>query len=265
MIDMDAVTGILRDAAREVILPRARSLAEGEVMEKSPGELVTVVDREAEEVITARLRELMDVPVVGEEAASADPSLLEAVRTEPVVWLVDPLDGTRNFVEGRREYGVMAALVRGGETVAAWIVQPEWDRSYVAEHGSGAWRDGVRLRREAAPTDPGEMRGAVMSRFMAPETRERAEAAFPRFAEIGGGTHCCAVDYPMLCEGSQDFLLFNRTLPWDHAPGALLLSELGGVARRPDGSVYRPDDDALGLLGATDETCWKTVHELLLA
>ncbi|MFY7069116.1 inositol monophosphatase family protein [Nocardiopsis changdeensis] len=266
MIDMDAVTGILRDAAREVILPRARSLSEGEVMEKGPGELVTVVDQEAERVITARLRGLVDAPVVGEEAVAADPSLVEALRTEPVVWLVDPLDGTRNFVEGRREYGVMAALVHGGETVAAWIVQPEWDRAYAAERGAGAWRDGTRLRRDPAPTDPGRLRGSVLTRFLAPEARRHVEASVPRFAGVDGGAHCSAVDYPLLCEGSRDFLLFHRTLPWDHAPGALLLAEAGGVSRRPDGTPYRPDQgpDVLGLLNAADETCWKTVRELLL-
>ncbi|SHK13646.1 fructose-1,6-bisphosphatase [Nocardiopsis flavescens] len=266
MIDMDAVTAILRDVAREVVLPRARSLSEGEVMEKAPGDLVTVVDQEAERILTARLRELVDAPVVGEEAVAADPSLVKVLRTEPVAWVVDPLDGTRNFVEGRREYGVMAALVRDGETVAGWILQPEWDRAYAAERGSGAWRDGVRLRRDPAPTDPGKMRGSVLSRFLDPRARRHAEAAVPRFAEVGAGSHCSAVDYPLVCEGAQDFLLYHRTLPWDHAPGTLLLTEAGAVARRPDGEPYRPGrgQDAVGLLNAADEACWKTVRDLLL-
>ena len=266
MVDMDAVTGILRDTAREVILPRARSLSEDEVMEKSPGELVTIADQEAERIIAVRLRELVDAPVVGEEAVSADPALLEVLRTEPVVWLVDPLDGTRNFVEGRREYGVMAALVHDGETVAAWIVQPEWDRAYAAERGAGAWRDGTRLYRNPAPADPGRMHGSVAARSLDPVAQRSVEASVPRFARVGSGAHCSAVDYPLLCEGSQDFLLFHRTLPWDHAPGTLLLAEAGGTSRRPDGTPYRPGRGAevAGLLNAADETCWKTVRELLL-
>jgi fructose-1,6-bisphosphatase/inositol monophosphatase family enzyme len=72
------------------------------------------------------------------------------------------------------------------------------------------------------------------------------------------------VDYPRLVDGAQDFVLFHRTLPWDHAPGTLLLREAGGVARRPDGSRYRPADDGLGLLNAADEACWDTVRALLL-
>ncbi|MEU7895344.1 inositol monophosphatase family protein [Nonomuraea sp. NPDC049152] len=62
----------------------------------------------------------------------------------------------------------------------------------------------------------------------------------------------------------REVALFQRTLPWDHAPGALLLTEAGGVARRPDGSPYRPADPRSGLLDAADETCWNTVRALLL-
>jgi len=264
MLDVDAVTEILREAAEAAVLPRFRSLSEGEVEEKAPGELVTVADREAEELISARLRGVVAAPVVGEEAASDDPGLLRALRTEPVVWLVDPVDGTRNFVRGDTGFAVMAALVRRGETVAAWILRPTEDRVYVAERGSGTWRDGVRVHRAPAPTDPARLRGSVLTRFLDPAGRHRAAEAAPRFASVGPGAHCAGVDYPLLFEGGQDFVLFHRTLPWDHAPGTLMVTEAGGVCLRPDGGEYRPGDDAVGLLNASDGECWKTVRSLLV-
>lgn len=263
MLDVDAVTDILREAADTAVLPRFRSLSEGEVSEKAPGELVTVADREAEELITARLRDVVAAPVVGEEAASDDPDLLGALRHEPLVWLVDPVDGTRNFVRGETGFAIMAALVRHGETVAAWILRPTEDRVYVAERGSGTWRDGVRVRREPAPADPALLRGTVITRFLDPAARGRVEEAAPRFASVGPGAHCAGVDYPLLFEGGQDFALFHHTLPWDHAPGTLMLTEAGGVSLRPDGGEYRPGDDAVGLLNAADGECWKTVRSLL--
>lgn len=261
---IDEVTGILCEAAEVAILPRFRALAAGEVAEKSPGELVTVADREAEELISRRLRGVLDAPVVGEEATAGDPGLISALREAPAAWLVDPLDGTANFVAGRLEYAVMAALVWGGETVAAWIVRPAEDRVYVAERGSGAWRDGVRVHREPAPTGPARLRGAALTRFLDPPTKAWVEAAAPRFAALGPGTACAGVDYPRLLDNEQDFILFQRTLPWDHAPGTLLLTEAGGTARRPDGTPYRPADNRNGLLNTADETCWKTVRPLLL-
>lgn len=257
------VTEVLREAAEAVIVPRFRALAEGEVREKTPGEVVTVADREAEDYIAPRLRSLLDAPVVGEEAAAADPGLAEALHRAPAAWIVDPLDGTANFVAGRPEWAVMAALVRGGQTVAAWIVRPTDDRVYVGELGSGAWRNGVRIQRAPAPADTAELRGAALTRFLDPAARARVLAAAPMFAELGPGLSCCGFDYPRLVDGELDFVLFRRTLPWDHAPGALLLAEAGGTARRLDGTAYRPDDARAGLLSAADDRCWNVVRPLL--
>ncbi|WP_217370812.1 inositol monophosphatase family protein [Nonomuraea antri] len=260
---IDDVTDILREAAHTVVLPRFRDLTAGEVSEKSPGEVVTVVDREAEELITRRLRGLLDVPVVGEEAVAADPGLVGALSEAPAAWLVDPLDGTANFVAGSPDYAVMAALVRDGETVAAWIVQPGEDRAYVAERGSGAWRDGVRVRREPAPDDPTKLRGAALTRFLTPADRARVEAAAPGFAALGPGARCAGTDYPRLADGELDFVLFHRLLPWDHAPGTLLLTEAGGVAGHLDGVTYLPTTTKVGLLDAADPGCWERVRALL--
>lgn len=258
------MTAILREAAEVAIVPRFRALTDAEVAEKSPGELVTVADREAEELISRRLRDVLDAPVVGEEATAADPTLLNALREAPAAWLVDPLDGTANFVAGSPAYAVMAALVRDGRTVAAWIVRPADDSAYVAEQGSGAWRDGTRLHRKPAPADPAELRGAVLTRFLDPAAKAHVASATPRFASVGPGASCAGVDYPRLLNGELDFILFHRTLPWDHAPGTLLLTEAGGIAQRPDGTPYRPSDDATGLLNAADHQCWTTAHTLLL-
>ncbi len=263
-IDIDAVTRILREAAETAVMPRFRALTEDEVSEKSPGEIVTVADREAEEFIGPRLRKLLDIPVVGEEATSADPGLLRAVRNEPAVWLVDPVDGTRNFARGDREFAVMTALVRGGRTVASWILRPTENLVYTAELGSGAWRNGVRIRRDPAPAEPARLCGAVTSRFLPPARRDHVSSVTSEFARLGPGAHCAGVDYSALAEGGLDFALFSRTLPWDHAPGSLLLGEAGGVALRLEGDPYRPDDERFGLLDSADEATWHAVRALLL-
>jgi fructose-1,6-bisphosphatase/inositol monophosphatase family enzyme len=79
------------------------------------------------------------------------------------------------------------------------------------------------------------------------------------------GNHCAGREDPDILRGVQDFVLFWRTLPWDHAPGVLLLQEAGGVARRFDGTPYEPGDDRNGLLAAANLDVWTAVHEALLA
>ncbi|WP_197022373.1 inositol monophosphatase family protein [Candidatus Blastococcus massiliensis] len=257
--DLDAVAAMVRKVAAQVHLPLFRQGVAGE--EKSPGELVSRVDREAERLLADGLADITPgLAVIGEEAASADPSLLGALRAERPVWLVDPLDGTLQFLDGSPDHAIMLALVDRGRTVGAVVHQPQHGRTYTAELGGGTWRDGVRLHRE--PADPSELtalNGGVLRRFLSPEARTAIEANESRFGDLTPLTTCAGVEYPRIIEGRADFLLFWRTLAWDHAPGALLLAEAGGVAVRPEGTAYRPDDDRAGLLAAADAATARTV------
>ncbi len=263
---IERVAAVLREVAADVIEPRFDNLAEGEVEEKAPHELVTSADTESERVLVRRLGEILPgVPVVGEEETWGGGSVPTDVLAEaPRAWVVDPVDGTSNFVAGSRDWGVMAALVERGETVAAWIWRPVDGRLYVAERGGGAWVNDARIRRDPAPADPGRLRGGVLRRFLDEETLGTVDANAGRFGALTSGRMAAAVEYPLIAEGEEDFALFGPTLPWDHAPGVLLVEEAGGVARRPDGRPYRPADTAGNLLVAADEATWATVCDQLL-
>lgn len=210
-LDTDEVLAMVQDVVARLVTPRFGHLGEGEVASKRrPGDLVTVADREAEVELTRLLRARQPgVLVVGEEAVSADPRLVDALPQAEHAFTVDPVDGTRHFVAGSPDHATMLAEVRRGETVRSWIWQPQHRRAYVAERGSGAWLDGVRL-----------------------------EAAAGR----GWTGTCCGVDYPRLAAGEAGWAAYLKQKPWDHLPGGLLLREAGGtvtrrgpllVARRP--------------------------------
>ncbi len=250
-------------AAKVAILPRFRRLAMRDVAEKAPGDLVTVADNEAEQLISRGLRKIIDIPVVGEEAVAENVSLLSALG-EKACWLVDPIDGTSNFVAGRREYAVMAALLENAEPVAGWIVVPETKQVYVAKRGSGAYRNGIRIRRPASPADIKQLRGAAPTKRL--DARERAElrTTGERFASLTQGTQSAGVNYTRLVEGDIDFVLYQRSQPWDHAAGTLLLTEAGGMSIRPDGTRYRITESPSNLLlNAADPACCRAVQAAL--
>lgn len=258
---IDRVAAVLREVAEEAITPRWRALAEADVRAKSPGELVTVADEESERLLTARLTALYPgVPVVGEEATAADPGVRDRLRSDRA-WLVDPIDGTTNFVEGGDRWSVMVALVEGGEAVVSWVWRPPVGELYVAERGAGATRNGVRLQMEARPASEA-LRGSVFTRFFDPERAAVIRANSSAIGDVVEGS-CAGFDYPLLATGGRDFLLFWRTLPWDHAPGTLLIEEAGGYVRRIDGGDYRPDQDAYGLLPSTDPDTWHRALQIL--
>ena len=236
----------MKDVAAQVITPRFRSLAEGEVMEKNPGDLVTVADREAEELITAALAaDTPDALVVGEEATEFDPALLTRLAASPHAFVVDPIDGTKNFVHGRADHAVMIAELRDGASVRAWIWQPEHGVSWVAEAGAGVERNGVAFTRPAPSSDPAEMRGGTSRRGL----RQQMRPTLPRVTET---VWCCGVDYPMLAAGDLDFLVYGPPKPWDHAPGTLIVTELGGTCRLLDGQDFRERGVLVGV-----ERCWR--------
>ena len=264
---IDRVAELLRHAAREAILPRFRALAEGEAEEKSPGEIVTIADREAEAILTRGLAALRpDALVLGEEAAAADPALLAAFYAgTTTTWLVNPLDGTANFAAGNEPFAVMVALVEGRETVAAWMLDPIADRLAVAVRGGGAFLDGVSVAAPDGDAAAEALRGAVLTRFLPPPLKAQIEARSGRLAQILPGWRCSGREYPAMVAGEQDFALFWRALPWDHAPGALFLAEAGGRTARLDGTPYRPREDRPGLLAARSAAAWASVATAVLA
>ena len=251
-VDTDAVLTLLQDVAEEVITPRFRALASGDVHEKNPGDLVTVADHEAEVLITRALNAAYpDAVVLGEEAHAAEGLLLEAYAGADHAFTVDPVDGTKNFVHGSPDHAVMVSEVRGGEGVRAWIWQPQHGLAYVAERGAGAYRNGERLRRAVPDEDA-----------LAGRTSRRAwiGKAFGGLAPLTLTWVSCGIDYPKLVEGETDYLLYGSTRPWDHVPGTLLVREAGGAVGRTDGPPYVARDIAApGLAAAASPAAYDIV------
>src|SRR4051812_34363981 len=124
--DARSVANILRDAAQAEILPRFRGEIAQEIRQKSSSfHLVTDADEAAEVAIAAALRrEFPGCTVVGEEASARDPVLLETLSEADLTFVVDPIDGTKNFSAGLPLFGVMAAAVWHGEIIAGVILDP---------------------------------------------------------------------------------------------------------------------------------------------
>ena len=250
---------VVREVALAEIAPRFRQLAPSDVIGKpsaeDPSDLVTLADRAAEAQLTSRLPELVPGSfVVGEEAVAADASVLDRLSGSAPVWIVDPLDGTRNFAAGHGPFGTMVALVERGTLLVAAIYLIEDNRMFLAERGLGTYCDGERLRRRAPAS--GVLSGTVYTRYMPDELaaplneRARAHEQIP-------GVICAAHEYTQIALGRKDYVHYYRLLPWDHAPGALIVREAGGVTRHPDGREYEVSDTRASTLLAPDEPTWQ--------
>jgi fructose-1,6-bisphosphatase/inositol monophosphatase family enzyme len=267
--DWTEMVQLLRTAARAEIMPRFRKLAPGAVRSKTgPNDLVTEADVAAEVMITAALHRMFPgCLVVGEEATSADPTLLDRLPTAELAFVVDPVDGTSNFVAGLPLFGVMAAAVSYGAVVAAAIYDPIGDDTAVALRREGAWiwaADGSATRLHVkAPSDPELMTGCISWRYM---DRPVQEAVVRNMVKLAGVAdyRCAAHQYRMLAAGHCDYLVFNRLMPWDHLPGWLLHQEAGGYSAHFDGSPYRPGDLTGGLVCTSDKASFDALCGTLM-
>lgn len=195
---------------------------------KGAGDYVTEVDRRSEHAIATFLEGATGVPVVGEERGG-----------EPGerYWLVDPLDGTTNFVHGFWAVAVSVALVEGGRPTAGAVHAPLLDETWTAAAGGGAWMlrggEGARRVRLAVSERPVE-RAVVGTGF--PFRRKELlgrylgvfRGALERFEDLRR-PGAAALDLAWVASGVFEGFFELALAPWDVAAGALLIREAGGV------------------------------------
>ncbi|MBB1484786.1 inositol monophosphatase [Tessaracoccus sp. MC1865] len=253
-MDTEGILGLLKETAAEIITPRFRLLADTDVDEKKPGDLVTVADHESEVYLTRRLKEAFpNAVVVGEEAVFADPSLLKGLGNADHAFIIDPIDGTRNFVHGRDEHGVILAEVRGGVTTRGWIWQPQTGRAYVAERGAGVQLNGGPIERRRHDRPP---LGASSKRKL------RGFDADGKLSPVVRSHFACCFDYPAVLDGTFDFMFYSSLHPWDHLAGSLMVVENGGISRTIDGMDYSLTSRSRGgLLVAGDTLSWMVAQQ----
>jgi fructose-1,6-bisphosphatase/inositol monophosphatase family enzyme len=266
--DVAKLADLLKAAAKAEILPRFRRLGGDDIRSKSePSDLVTEADEAAERMIRREIDNVVPGALfVGEESVAADPSLLSKLADAELAVVVDPIDGTFNFASGIPAFGVMAAVVYKGETVAGIIYDPMGDDWVMAEKGAGAFLrrpDGEAIKLAvAAPQPLGDMIGMASAGYFFGHEREKVLANLAK-VRLFASYRCAAHEYRTFAGGHVQFAIYNKLMPWDHLAGTLIGTEAGGYIRRLDGSAYLPHHLDGGLLLATDEESWKLLsHEI---
>lgn len=242
---LDELLGLAHEAAAAAVeLIHTRRPAAFEVDRKStPTDLVTEMDTASERLIRSIIgRDRPDDLVIGEEGGplTGTPGTDDGVG--PVSWLVDPIDGTTNYVYDHPGYNVSIAAVVGGRTVVAVVADPTHGRTYHAVAERGAWCDDRRLGLgEAAPLD----RALVATGFAYDPARRGRQGAVvaqlvPRIRDLRR-MGAAALDLCSVAAGRVDAYYESGLGPWDLAAGALIATEAGARLGALDGGPVRPE------------------------
>jgi fructose-1,6-bisphosphatase/inositol monophosphatase family enzyme len=194
---------------------------------------------------------------VAEEMAEADLNgVLSRLAGAAPVWVIDPVDGTANFADGKPDFAVIVAYVSHGMTRAGWILEPVRDTMTVAVEGGGAFQDGKRLS-VARPAPLAEMKGWLGWRL----GRNPAVAAQVRSLST---MKCAGCEHVAVSSGGSHFSFYRRSMPWDHAAGVLIHREAGGYSARIDGEPYSPAGGPdQSILLAPDRSSWLALRDLV--
>ncbi|TNC27841.1 inositol monophosphatase [Amycolatopsis alkalitolerans] len=197
-------------------------------------DVVTAVDRASERLIRQRLAELRpDDQVLGEEEGGA--------AGDGVTWVVDPIDGTVNFLYGSPCFAVSVAAQVGGVSVAGAVVEPVDGRRWTAVRGQGAWLDGRRLHTSAPERLDLTLVGTGFSYDRARRARQAAMVAelMSRVRDVRR-PGAASLDLCAVAAGWLDAYVEHGLHRWDWAAGALIAAEAGAVVSLPG------EDEELG-------------------
>jgi myo-inositol-1(or 4)-monophosphatase len=251
------------EAAAAVHLASFGSVRVDTAREKARGDFVTEVDLEAQEAAVSVIRGAYPAHHVlaEEEGEGTGPGTGLVTRrswpdTEECLWIIDPLDGTTNFLHGHPMFGASVAVGRSpgegfsaggnsglalrGRLEAGAVVAPRTGERWWAGRGQGAWKNGKRI----SVSGTRDLRRALVGTgfpFKEPDIVPRYAEQLKRVLPGTGGVRRCgsaALDLCYLAEGILDLFWEEDYLsPWDTAAGLIILSEAGGVASRMDGSA----------------------------
>ncbi len=285
--DPSQVSSFLRKTVEQILLPRFGNLASKDVYRKGDDSLVTEADLAAERFLSTSLSPLVSGSrVLGEESIANDSSRLQAFVGEQArspYWLVDPLDGTRNFVKGSEIFCSMVALVLDEQVRASWLYSHKERSIFHAIEGVGAFVDDqpiatvAEAKGEARYETRDDARGET-SDDKSPASRGSAgdkprgriswtkkplaydDERLERLASV----RCAGQDFVDLAYGRIDFSYYNKLWPWDHAPGGFLLKTLGGhLGEFETGRPYLPHEHAGPILATRKSLHWRDLQTRL--
>ncbi|WP_236028512.1 inositol monophosphatase family protein [Paractinoplanes lichenicola] len=251
---LELAVGVARDAAATARRMRAEAI--GDVETKSTAtDVVTAADKAVERQVIEALRAARPGDgVLGEEYGST-----EEAATGPVRWILDPIDGTVNYLYGLPQYAVSLAAEVGGTVVAGVVVNAATGDEWTATLGGGAWRGGRRLHCSA----PAGLGQALVGTGFSYDARRREHQGrvvaglITRVRDIRR-FGAAALDLCAVAEGMLDGYYEKGLNPWDWAAGGLIATEAGAVVSGLNGAA-----PGLDLLVAAAPAVFNDLHDVL--
>ena len=237
-VNNDDIKSLLYEISKSKIIPNFRNLKSEQISYKNNRDIVTIIDIEVEAFLKKHLSQLIkNSNFIGEETYSKKPEILNYYNEDVFCWTVDPIDGTFNFVKGKKEFVVMIALSFSNKILQSWIYKPLTEDMMYA-----CLNEGTFLNNNKCIIDNSNLLsnsiGSISSKYWDKDNEIKIKILKKSFKEVNSyGSIGC--EYFDIVLGKRDFTILSKLSPWDHLPGVLIVREAGGNDQHFDGTPYQ--------------------------
>ncbi|HMM55012.1 MAG TPA: inositol monophosphatase family protein [Candidatus Desulfobacillus sp.] len=218
-----AVTQVVREVAAQVVMPRYLQVVREH---KADGTIFTEVDIAAQRALAERLQRLRPRPLLGEEEMAEEEQRQLWQEGSAGLWVVDPIDGTTNFVAGLPFFAISVAYFIDGRAVVGVVYNPATREMFFASRGGGAIMNGLRLPLRPPAASLAECVAGVDFKRIPKKLGDALATRPPYYSQRNFG--CSTLEWAYAAAGRLDLLLHGGQKLWDYAAGRLILEEAGG-------------------------------------
>ena len=231
---LNQLQNLVREVARTEVMPRFLNV---DISEKEDGSMLSEADLAAQAAFAHGLPAIIDSPMLGEEMTFERQHELWQQTEGNGLWVVDPIDGTNNFINGIPHFALSVAYVKNGRAQLGVVYNPVSDECFYAERGGGAYLNGrqlplrkvtKRLNQAVAGVEIKYLRSGKLS------SRMNTLSPFGTIRSLGSST----LDWCYLASGRYDVYVHGGQKLWDYAAGALIFEEAGGQLATLEGDEF---------------------------
>lgn len=229
----DRLQVLVRQVARAEVMPRFLDAA---VSHKTDGSLLTDADVAAQTAFRKGLSDIIDCPMLGEEMSAEEQRALWQYH-DSGLWVVDPIDGTNNFINGLPHFALSAAYIENGRAEIGVVFNPVSNECFSAVRGSGAMLNGRRLPLRRVNKVLHEAIAGVEVKYLRSGRLSNRMSTLSPVRSIRS-LGCSTLDWCYLAAGRYDVYVHGGQKLWDYAAGALIFEEAGGCLATLEGDDF---------------------------
>lgn len=255
--DLKKISYFIIDIANNEIVSRFNKLKNRDIWKKLGNEDVSITDIKVQEKLIRILSDITPGSHFLSEELCKNPNNLSHYLQTDLLWILDPLDGTSNFIKGDKNCGINLALAYKGKIIAAWIYAPFKKKLIEAELGAGVYLNNNRyIPAKNKKEEINEFSGVLAIGDFPISLQQHIIKTSNKLA-FYRKTKACCIDYLEILENKIDFLLYLRTYPWDHSAGTFILNEANFFCNSwIEGKKYSYLEAYSGLLVAKNFIMW---------